>query len=305
VRDMKSMKGIQHVYQRADDWGVIFYTDADRLVYYTTCCVMARKYSVRVLAASIMYTHIHQSLTAPNMHVLSKYVQDATSSFARQYNHHWHRVGALFHRDFGRSWKRTDKEIRNNLAYVFNNHVEKQLCHRAEDIRWSFLAYANSKHPFSEKLDFGKASSKLARAMKMVARRSEENAILKYRHINELFSGLDKREAEQLTDYIVVKYGLIDYDASISCFGGYEKATDAFASMTGGDYKIAEEFVVHPDTWYVNLVAAARDGKYLNRIYALPHSEKAAKYSQLVELTGAPDELVGKFLHYSTVNDVE
>jgi len=296
---MKSMKGIQHVYLRADDWGVIFYSDADRLVYYTTCAVKAREYSIKPVAAAIMFTHVHQSLEIPNLRRLSKYIQDTSSSFARQYNWQRKQSGAVFHKAFGRSWKRTDKDIRGNLAYVYNNHVEKQLCEYAQDCRWSFLAYANSTHPFSQPVDLGSASRRLLRAMKIVTKRSNENAPLKYRHVNELFNGLNEQESEQLKDFIIVKYALIDFRKCTDRFGGYEKTVLAFASTTGSEYKMAEESVSEPDTWYIKLLEIAQKWNFLNRIGTMPAKEKRDMMAKIVSRHCIPSVSLEKFFHYS------
>ena len=119
-----SRTGVHHVYQRALDRGVIFYTVIDRLVYLSILSVKARVYRIRVLAVAIMFSHIHQSCAAETKVQLCKYIQDSSSIFARMYNRHYGLSGSLFARPFGSSLKRSIKEIRSNLAYVNNNHSE-------------------------------------------------------------------------------------------------------------------------------------------------------------------------------------
>jgi REP element-mobilizing transposase RayT len=68
-----STSGVLHIYQRARDRGIIFYTVIDRLVYLSILSVKSRQYEVKVLAVSIMFSHIHQSCRAGNKERIYKY----------------------------------------------------------------------------------------------------------------------------------------------------------------------------------------------------------------------------------------
>ena len=61
-----------------------------------------------------------------------------------------------------------EKSIKTSYSYVYNNPVEKKLAAVSQNYRWTFLAYAASDHPFSEKIVLRKASMGLRRALKEV-----------------------------------------------------------------------------------------------------------------------------------------
>lgn len=286
-----------HSYQRSDDKGVIFYTDIDRLVLYTICAVQARKRDVSVLAASFMFTHIHLLLLMYMEDDMSGLLQDSSSAYARAYNHYKGSHGQLFHKNFGRARKRTAKEIRTSLAYVNNNHVEKGLCSRAIENRWSFLAYAVSNNPFSKPLIKSKASRRLLRAIRQVDRRYECNKPLTFSSLVNMFDDLDKVEREQLIDHIIVRYALVDFEKAIKYFGSFEKMVLAFDSNTGSEYDIAEAFVKAPDTAYVEMIEVATREGWLDEIFRMGLDEKHICLTELLEKTSATMYQAKAFLH--------
>lgn len=293
-------RGVYHIIQRSNDWGVVFYTDADRLVYFTQFAVKAKALKVRVVAFSIMFNHTHQALIAPTPQAISEYVQLASSAFGRAYNCEYGRHGLVFHPKFSRSLKNTDKAVRSVLAYVFNNHVEKRICRHAADCRWSFLAYARSDNPFSEPVDMSVASRKLRRVMRLAARRAAAGKPLTYGHIKLMFEGLDETETEQLKDYIISTYNFIDYSEALRRFGSYEKMVLAFDSTIGCDYDIHEEFTSAPDTRYVDMIKIGRLRGWLPEIYVMPDEEKKKIAIELAMDTLATQRQIRGFLHQTT-----
>lgn len=92
---------------------------------------------------------------------------------------------------YGLSVKKEDKAIRTARAYVNNNPVEGRMCHRAEEWRWNFIAYADSKHPYSEKIMLSRASAGVRRAIKKVEYfRTAERPLL-YDRLDELSGSAD------------------------------------------------------------------------------------------------------------------
>lgn len=295
-----SRTGVHHVYQRALDRGVIFYTVIDRLVYLSILSVKARVYRIRVLAVAIMFSHIHQSCAAETKVQLCKYIQDSSSIFARMYNRHYGLSGSLFARPFGSSLKRSIKEIRSNLAYVNNNHSEKGLCSQAVQARWNLLAYRERKNPFSETLG-NTPSIKLLNAMSRVNGIASENKYLTYSVLLKLFKNLDSRECEQLTDYIITRYPLIDYDATEGFFDGFEKMLIAFDSNTGSEYAIREEFSSAPDTAYEQMAALAKENTLIGvknpQLLRFPEEKRRRMVQAYFENTCAKKYQIYKFLH--------
>lgn len=288
---------VQHIYQRSLDKGVIFYSTSDRLVYYTISSVKAKKWHVRVSAAAIMYTHLHQSAEAESLVELRGYLHDVGTSFSKQYNARYGRVGRLFARRPGRSQKVSLKEKRSNLIYVYNNHVEKGLCRRAVEERWSLLAYAFSDHPFSPPIQQRSMSRALARATKLVVRRVAAGKPLDYGDLDAISSRLDAVEWQQFIDFVIVKYALVDYGRAESYFGTMENLLVAVDSTTGGEYDIAEDYSRDADTGYRNLARAAQDGGYLSHIFSMSEERRNEVVRDVVHLSLASPHQVRKFFH--------
>lgn len=301
---MKNFKfypsAVQHIYQRAVDRGVIFYTDEDRIVYYTISATQSKKYGIVVPAASIMYTHTHQSARARTTSALTKYIQDTSSSFAREYNFHHRRKGQLYDKPPGIAQKVSSKYIRSNIIYVYNNHVEKHLCSRAIEERWSFLAYAFSLHPFSEELDMKIASRLLLKGLRLIDRRVRKNKPLKYADLAPYFQGLSPVEREQFIDRIIYCYGLVGHNAARQYFGNLESMVTAIDSTTGREDDIREEYAREDDRAYREIcVWAEQKGLFngYNRIYSLSESEKFDMMMELRYVTDASLAQLCKFFH--------
>lgn len=293
------VRGVFHTYQRSNDWGVIFYSDVDRLVYYTHAAIQSRKRGVVILAAAIMYTHTHMSLKVASVSSMSSFIQDHSSAFARAFNYDKKASGPVFHENFGRAQKMTEKEIRTNLAYVCNNHVEKKICKSVEESRWSFVPYAKSRHPFSPSVSKTAATKLLLRTIRLVNRRNSENKPLYYRHLNPVMQKLSPLEREQLVDHIISTYKLVDFAAAIMYYGSYEKMVLAMDSNTGSEYDIVEVYDKAPDTRYGEMVSIAGREGWLERIFTMDVEEKSDVAAHLSAVTRADVHQIEHFLHFS------
>lgn len=287
----------EHIYCRSADKSILFFDDIDRLVYFTAFSSRAKKEGVIVLALAIMFDHIHILSAFPNIDTMSSFMRDHLSFFALEYNDDMGKHGPVFEKAFGNAPKSGDKKIRTAIAYVDNNHSEKNLCARAEECRWNFVAYLASDHPFSEKLQLEKASRKLRRAVTAI--RSCDGP-LGYARLRNLFAGLDEKEKEQLTDYIITKYYPIDRDAVLSFFGGdYPTMLTALNANTGNEYDIREDFDPGSHQAYVRLIELCNRSSYrqnLKRIQLASTSQKTAIADTLMKLTGVNPQQLAKFL---------
>lgn len=287
-----SNQATQHIYQRTKDHGVWFYTTLDRLVYYSLAACKAKKYRVQVLAASIMYTHLHQTVRACCLEDLRAYLQDTNSCFGRLYNYEYHRKGQLFDDDPGRSQKNSSKEQRSNLIYVYNNHVEKGLCSRAVEERWSFLAFAVCDNPFSKAIDRKRLSKPLSMSMKLVDRRVGRLKALEYQDLHRIQKRLTEEEWEQFVDYAITKYAWIDYDGAVSLFGGLKEMILAIDSTTGGEYDIREDYSRLKDTGYRDMIAWLEREHRLSGLFALSDEERMELLMECRrQLASHPDHL--------------
>lgn len=288
---------IWHVYQRALDKGVIFYTVEDRLVYYTLAAVKAKRHHIRVYAGSIMFTHAHHSVEAASWDPVANYLRDTGSSFVRLYNKRHSRKGQFLERHPGHDPKYSSKDKKSNLIYVFNNHVEKKLCKRALDERWSLLAYAFSDHPFSAEIDFQRASRVLLKAVRLVNRRVRKLQGLEYRDLDKILPNLKEEEREQFIDYVISRYAWIDFSGLVKMFGSLESSIIAIDSTTGGEYNVKEDFTHFPDMPYLELINLAESRNLLTRIFSMNPSEKANIILWARRYTSANNLHLSKFFH--------
>ena len=292
-----SPSALQHVYQRAVDKGVIFYTTEDRIVYYTLASVKAKRHAVTVPAASLMFTHIHQSAQAHSLGELRDYLHDVDTAFSRRYNNRYHREGRLFDKPAGMAQKSSLKSKKSNLIYVYNNHVEKRLCTSAARERWSLVAYAFSDHPFSEKIDTGKVSSTLKKAMRLVDRRLKKLKPLGYDDLDKIFPQLDGKEGEQFIDYVISRYRWVDFDAAAGHFRNPDAMMTAIDSTAGGEYDIREEYTNQPDTPYRDLVALVAGRGLLGEIYTMSDGQPNNIIRLARRTTSASPHQIESFFH--------
>ena len=267
---------------------------------FTIICVAARRYGVRILKLCLMPDHIHGSFVAGLLKELAAFVGYYTSQYANMFNEISGRSGQLFNRPYGSAPKYGDKKVKSNFIYVDNNPVERHLADKAENYRWNFLAYAKSDHPFSEPIKLRSASSFLKNAMKMVDVLQKKGRFLTFRVLHNWFSKLDRKESNQLIDYIITKYNAIDYDGSICYFGSYENELIALSSTSGSEYDIKEPFVGKKDDCYAKLSSLLmKTGRFKN-IYEVPGlgiEEKVELFHFLYGQTEATREQLRKFLH--------
>ena len=143
---------LNHCYQRSADHGLLFYTKSDYLVWFTVLCTVAPRHGVKILAVCPMPDHTHMAVTARAVCDLSRCVGEVNRTFSRLYNEVCNIKASWFERPYGSAPKEGSKVGRNCIIYVGNNPVERKLTTRAEEYRWTFLAYSLSKHPFSQKI---------------------------------------------------------------------------------------------------------------------------------------------------------
>ena len=289
----------QHIYQNTIGGVLLFYHDMDRLVYYTAFSVTARKYQAQVLAMSLMYDHTHSSVRLKNPFKMGDFVRDYTSLYATEFNRDIGRHGPLFRCAYGNAPKVGAKAIRTNVAYIDNNAVEKQLCQRAEQDRWNLIAFLDSSHPFSKKIDRSHASRRLLRSLKRVEAFSKADAYLPYRILRSLYDGLTPEEKEQLTDFILHTYLPIDKEQLILLYGNYENMLLAVNSNTGSEYDIKEEFDNSPHTIYKELLQACHHSSFADNpkaLLVLPPNDKKRIANILQQRTGATFYQLSKFL---------
>ena len=235
-------RGIAHIYQRGFNMSVIFYSVKDILVFYTLLYELKKKYKITVLGVVFMYNHYHLLIKAKSQKVISCFMRDLETTYSKEFNKDAGTKGSVFEPRYGLSNKKWDKKQREAAAYLYNNPVEKQLSINAVSYRWNFLAYAKSDHPFSEKLVIRKASDKLRKCIQEVKYMFNHDAFLNYTILRNCFGSLSRDESNQLIDFIIGTYNVVDYNETIRLYGSYEKMLTAFDSNTGNEHDLKEEY---------------------------------------------------------------
>ena len=293
---------VYHIYQRAAQGFILFYSARDYLIFFSIVSVAARRYGIKLLGICQMVDHVHLLIMVQDKSLIPLFVQFYTSLYARYFNRNSGLSGELFSRRYGIAEKRGDKKIRTAIAYLYNNPVEKGLGNRAEECRWNYLAYAKSPHPFSEKLVLKNARKALRRSLNELKYWAESGKPLNYPLVESMVADLCDQEIKQLTDKAIILYNRIDYKTVTSYYKSHTEMLFAFASNTGSEYDIQEEFSPGSDMIYYDLVRAASclaEGKPVKSFLSITDREKRAIASRLMNKTGASRKQVAKFLHFS------
>lgn len=290
---------VAHIFQRARNGFVVFYNVKDSLFFITSFCIIARRHGVKVLALCLMYNHVHILLDTDDKESIRLFIKELMSYFCKSYNRRYGLSGVLFD-SYGVSLKKGDKAIRTALAYVNNNPVEDHICGKAEEWRWNFLAYSDSEHPYSEKVNLGIASRRLRRAVAKVKYLHATERPLTYEVLDNLFDSLAIKEKQQLVDLIINEYAIVDFRLAISFYGDYDKMLIAFASNTGSEYEISEPFDPHSGQAYRKMADfLARDNRFksIGEVINLPLGKLVEYLDELVSQCGVRQCHAMKFLH--------
>ncbi|MBO4611040.1 MAG: transposase [Bacteroidales bacterium] len=296
------MRKVTHIFQRGAEGMVIFYTLHDYLVYYTIFSTYAKRMGLQVLGLAIMYNHLHILVVSGDKRLIRRFMTVISSVFAREYNNDIGIDGDVFQRPYGASTKYGEKEIRTICGYLYNNHTNGKLCHKAEEIRWNFLAYAHNDHPFSEKIPLKKARMAYRRAVKMVQAAHSRGDYLRYAALRRIFRGLTKNERESITDYIVQVYNIIDYKALESLYSSYEEMVYSFNANVHHDYDIPESDEDRKGDFRAyqilsRLVTESKMVSGLKQILLLSEDERIMLALRCQAETGLPLKQVSAFFH--------
>ena len=282
-----------HVYILGHDSSVIFYRKADYLLFFTIICCVAREMNVQIHAVSLMPNHVHITAIFQSRDSAGLFIKKLKRIFDMHYElKHTH---PIFRKGYGIAPKLYPKKVISNLAYVYNNPVAGHLSAKASDYRWSFLAYAFSGNPFSEKIPLRNASMPLRRSIKLVDSYRAHNIPMAYNAQRLLFKNLKPREKEFLIDYIITSYNVIDYGVLSKVFGSKDDAVRAFEIMAGDEFDVYEE---HEDyAVYRRLSEAVYNLRTGIDFEAMSGPELDKLREQLWYVTGASDKHLRRFLH--------
>lgn len=296
-RNFKTGKFL-HIYQNTNNGFLLFYSASDFLVFFTIFCTMARKYQIQVLCLCLMADHIHALIRARNKDVLAAFVQNYSSVFTRVMKSTG--TAACFNHPFGSAPKSTEKSLRTALAYIYNNPVEKALVYRAEEYPWNFLAHMYSRHPFSEPLIVRRASYKMKKAIRNIDATYSRGTYLRPAFLRQISENLSPDEKTQLSDYIVHRWSVIDYQSSLTLYKSKEDMLNAFSSNTGSEYEIRETYDSFSHRTYYKMNRIIRTDLHIQNVrvaLGMSTEEKIEVARKILLKTGASIRQICKFLH--------
>ena len=289
-----------HIYQRTVNGFNIFYDLEDYLVFYTIFSVISGLYGISILQLCMMIDHVHMLISSESLSEVSAFVRHYSSLFVMEYNSDIGRHGQLFYKSFGSAPKKGSKKIRSTIVYIGNNPVEKKLCSSAPEYRWNFLAYIDERHPFSESKPISRCGFRLKKALKEVKRLSMSKSYLTYGFLRRVFGGLDQKDREYLTDFIIAEYYPFDSDALLSFYESKEDMFHAMRSTAGSDYDIREKYFAGSDTVYRDMIAFVRskaDVSPARRTIVLSAEEKIELVGRMQLGIDASTSQFAKFMH--------
>ena len=288
-----------HCYQKGINGNVLFYSQIDRLVYFTIYAVEAKKRGIRTLALCLMTDHTHSLLIADSSTQLSLFNRNVEAKYAFAFNKLSRKRGVVF-MPYGHAFKAREKDIRTCIIYIANNPVEKRKFAYAEQDRWTFLAYADNRAPFSEPFIARKASTPMKKAIAMVQGAYSRCVPLNHLFLKIMKEKLNPTEWNQFVDMIISLYMPIDFPAAIRYFGTMNKMLTAIHSTTGSEHDLSEERDTSSETFYLQMQRKAQAAGYslFNKDFL---SLEGNDYRNLVRLLLSVPEInpfyLGRFLH--------
>lgn len=289
-----------HIYQRTKDRGILFYSEIDILVLYSIISVCAKAFKIRVHALCFMLNHLHSFCTSANIFNFRGFINQYTSMFAYAYNKDKGRIGTLFDKA-GYAPKVSEKDFRSCNNYINNNAPEKNICKKAIDYRWNFLEYIDNTHPYSEEFVLRKARRPMKEVVSIIKDYRKRELPLNYELLRKYRRILDSSEWQQLIDLIIVEYGFIDFEGTISYYNSKEDMLTAADCNLGSEHAINEDFDSKSFIPYYNMIKAVNKDKAEGWTPFRLSEEEKTNYARRFSSMGiGTDYQIKRFLH---IND--
>lgn len=255
-------EGYIHIFQITVDRGIIFCTVQDFILIFTLISSRARKYGIHIVAITIMLNHFHIEAQFKFEEDVPKFMNEITSVFAKKYNRQYKLSGKVFHKPFGSSPKNSSPKYYENYLYIANNAREKLAVDKSEDYRWNFLKYIDNPNPFSDTTTKD-VSDELWHLMEEVNRLCRKGKAIDYSFFDDnRYASLSVVEKQQLIDYIIVTYNVIDYSFALAKYGSYEKICTVLSLIAGADHSTNDDFDRENYKHYYAMIKIAEEEGY-------------------------------------------
>ena len=287
-----------HVYCKAVDGNVIFYSLQDCIYYITLYYHLARRFGIVTRAFCIMPNHIHSNEQAPSEKNFFEFHRVLNRDFTKTYNKEHGRTGPLFMKPFGFAPKVVGKRIRENISYILNNAVVGNLVPDVDQYKWNLMPYRKYSHPFSTKMVLRTASHPLRRSLEMLKYYYDRRLPLTYNRQRVLFKKLKQFEVAQLIDYIISLHNCLDYEAiGLLYKNDIENAIISARNNSGSEHDIPEDFEDYK-VYNKMLKLARASGVDLQKCnFERMPGEELVKITEQFCLAGFPVRQIRKFLH--------
>lgn len=240
IRKYKSNTWL-HICQRTKDEGILFYNGIDALIFFTVICVKAEKYKIAIIAVCIMLNHFHLEVRAMSGNLISSFMNSVTSVYARASNRHYGQSGCVFTKPFKSVLKISDKKAKECFIYIGNNPKEKKAVSKCEEYRWNFLQYLENEHPFSNPIDSKDCSPELMLLISTAKVLHSDGQWIPFSFFDKKYDALSAREKDQLADYIINLYNVVDKSVVLNAYGSYSDICTVINTVSGAEYGMSDD----------------------------------------------------------------
>ncbi|HET7842760.1 MAG TPA: transposase [Xanthomonadales bacterium] len=126
-----------HVTHRGVNRCAVFVDDVDRGTYLHLLDRQFRKRAVSMHAYVLMGDHVHLLLSAPDVGIISRAMQNAVQCYVRGFNQRHGRTGTLWEGRFRSCLVQTDSYLLSVIRYIELNPVRAGLVADPSAFRWS------------------------------------------------------------------------------------------------------------------------------------------------------------------------
>ena len=133
-----------HVLNRGNARGDVFHKDGDFAAFVELISLANQRLPMRVLGYCLLNNHFHLVLWPHHDGDLSRWMQWLLTSHVRRYHRHYDSSGHVWQGRFKAFPVQKDGHLLALLRYVERNPLRAHLVSRAEEWRWSSLAWRQS-----------------------------------------------------------------------------------------------------------------------------------------------------------------
>jgi putative transposase len=130
-----------HVLNRGNGRAKVFHKEGDYAAFVDLLAAANERLPLRILGYVLMPNHFHLVLWPHEAGDLSRWMQWLLTSHVRRYHRHYHSSGHVWQGRFKAFPIAQDEHLLTVLRYVERNPLRANLVERAEDWRWSSLAW--------------------------------------------------------------------------------------------------------------------------------------------------------------------